>query len=243
MSTSISWPIPGSMWYGRASTRMAERSSRAHHSSTSRDRRRRPSENVWSARNPAATARAISAGVSPGSASRSPSKSCLGTSFGSSSDTNGRDVADPLLGEDVALLEEAGLDVLGRGHDARAGEAPGDVAAQEGRQVVDHRREDDVELLPLPEDELAVVPGDALHRVAAVHRPAALAELAPLLLRGVGREHEVARIDAEGGEEPVPELVRRPEVQDARDADPELSARRVRSGRGGRRPCEPSRQR
>ena len=154
-----------------------------------------------------------------------------------------RDVADALLGEDVPLLEEAGLDVLRGGHDARAGEGPGDVAAQERRQVVDHRREDDVELLALAEDELPVVPGDALHRVAAVDGAAALAELAPLLLRGVGGEDEVARVDAERGEEPEPELVRRPEVQDARDADPQLSARRVRGGRGGRRPCEPSRQR
>jgi hypothetical protein len=68
------------------------------------------------------------------------------------------------------------------------------------------------------------VAGDTLDRIAAVDGAAALAELPPLLLGGVGREDEVARVDPERGEEPVPELVRRPEVQDARDADPELSA-------------------
>jgi hypothetical protein len=153
------------------------------------------------------------------------------------------DVANALLGEDVALLEEAGLDVLRRRHDAGAGEALGHVTAQERGEVVNHRREEDVKLLALAEDELAVVPGDAFDRVAAVHGAAALPELPALLLGGVGREDQVARIDAEGGEEPVPELMRRPEVQDPGDADPELSARRVRSGRAGRRPCEPSRQR
>ena len=222
---------------------MADRSSRAHHSRTSarspaevvRERLERPESGGHRRRHLGRR--------QPGQRVAEPLEELLGDELRLVERHERRDVTDPLLGEDVALLEESGLDVLGRGHDARAGEAPGHVAAQERRQVVDHRREDDVELLPLPEDQLAVVSGDALDRVAAVHRPAALAELAPLLLRGVGREHQVARIDAEGGEQPVPELVRRPEVQDARDADPEPSARRVRSGRGGRRPCEPSRQR
>src|SRR5262249_10904092 len=112
-------------------------------------------------------------------------------------------------------------------------------------QVVDHRREEEIDLLLLAEDELAVVPGDALDGIAAVHGAAALAELPPLLLRGVGGEDEVPRIDAEGAEEPRPELGRRPEVQDAGDADAELSARRPRTrvGSGGTRPSEPSRQR
>ena len=70
-----------------------------------------------------------------------------------------RGVADALLGEDVALLDEAGLDVLGRRHHARAGERARHVAGEERRQGVDHGREEDVELLPLTEDQLAVVTG------------------------------------------------------------------------------------
>src|SRR5205085_3018102 len=132
--------------------------------------------------------------------------------------------ADALLGEDVALFQEAGLDVLGRRHHARAGEGARDVTGEERRQRVDHRREQDVELLALPEQELAVVARDALHRVAAVDRAPALAELAALLLRRVGREDEVALIDAERTEQPAPELVRGPEVQDARDTDPKLGS-------------------
>ena len=77
------------MWYGRASTSRQARSSRAHHSSTSRDFLRSRSLNSRSARYAASTALAVSSIVSPGTASRRPSKSCFGTSLGSSSDTNG----------------------------------------------------------------------------------------------------------------------------------------------------------
>src|SRR5439155_1656030 len=119
------------------------------------------------------------------------------------------------LGEDVALLDEARLDVLGRGHDARARERPRHVAAHERRQRVDHRREEDVQLLLLAEEQLAVVAGDALDGIAAVHGAAPLAELAALLLRRVRREDDVARVHAEGGEQAHPELVGGPEVQDA----------------------------
>src|SRR6185295_19442000 len=106
------------------------------------------------------------------------------------------------------------------------------------------RREQDVELLLLAEDQLAVVAGDALYRVAAVDRAAALAELAALLFRGIAGKDDVARIDAELGQEPHPELMGVPEVQDPGDADPELTPRRRRRRRpGGTHPCEPSRQR
>ena len=151
------------------------------------------------------------------------------------------DVADPLLREDVALLEEPGLDVLGRRHHARTREGARHVAAQERGQRVDHRGEQDVELLPLPEDQLTVVTGDAFHGVTAVHGPAPLAELPALLLRRVRGEYEPPALDPEGAEQAHPELMGGPEVQDARDADTKVSARR--RGVGGRRPGEPSRQR
>src|SRR5207249_5743158 len=114
-------------------------------------------------------------------------------------------------------------------------------AGEERRQRVDHRREQHVELLALAEDQLAVVAGGALHRVTAVHGAAALAELPALLLRRVLGEDEIARLDAERAEQAHPELVRGPDVQDARDADAELRPRR--RGRGGTRPSEPARQR
>ena len=167
----------------------------------------------------------------------------LGHELGLVERDEGRDVPDAGLGEGVLLLDEAGLDVLGRGHHARARERLGHVAGEERRQVVDHGGEQDVELLLLAEHQLAVVAGDALHGIAAVHRPAALAELPALLLGGVAREDDVARVDAELGEEPHPELMGVPEVQDAGDADPELTPRRRRRRPGGTRPCEPSRQR
>ena len=154
-----------------------------------------------------------------------------------------RRVGDARLGEDVALLEEPGLDVLRRGHDARTRERPGHVAAHERGQRVDHRGEEDVELLLLAEEQLAVVARDALDGIAAVHGAAALAELAALLFRRVGREDDVARVHAERAEQAHPELVGGPEVQNARDADAEASARRRRRRPGGTRPCEPSRQR
>jgi len=65
----------------------------------------------------------------------------------------------------------------------------------------------------------------ALHRVAAVDGAASLAELARLLFRGVAGEVYAARLDAEGDQEADPELVGGPEVERARDADAQLSAR------------------
>ena len=114
----------------------------------------------------------------------------LGTSLRLVQRDERRGIADALLGEHVALLHEPGLDVLRRGHHARAREGARHVTGQERGQRVDHRREEDVELLPLAEHQLAVVAGDALDRVAAVHGAAPLAELAPLLLGGVGGEDE-----------------------------------------------------
>src|SRR5207245_5897986 len=111
----------------------------------------------------------------------------------------------------------------------------------ERRELVEPRPVQHVVLLALAEDQLAIVAGRALHRVAAVHRAAALAELPALLFRRVLGEDEVARLDAERAEQAHPELVRGPDVQDARDADAELRPRR--RGRGGTRPSEPARQR
>ena len=74
-----------------------------------------------------------------------------------------------------------------------------------------------------------------------------LAELARLVLRAVGGELEPARVDAERLEEADPELVRRPEVEHAGDADAERRARlsrrlKVRPWRGERRFREPLQQ-
>ena len=133
-----------------------------------------------------------------------------------------------MLREDVLFLEEARLDVFRRRHDARAGERREHVTVQVGRQRVDHRREQHVDLVMLgAREQLAVVAVDALHRVAAIDRAASLAELARLILRAVGGELDLARVDAERVEESDPELVRRPEIENARDAD--AQARRAAS--------------
>jgi len=72
-------------------------------------------------------------------------------------------------------------------------------------------------------EQFAVVAVDALHRITAVDGAASLAELARLIFRAVGGKLDLSRVDAERAEEPYPELVRRPEVEDARDADPQLA--------------------
>ena len=83
------------------------------------------------------------------------------------------------------------------------------MPAQVRRQGVDHRREQHVDLvMPVAREELAIVAVDAFHRVAAVDGAASLAKLARLILRAVGGEFQVARIDPERAEEPDPKLVR-----------------------------------
>ena len=154
---------------------------------------------------------------------------------------HGRGIADAVLREHVALLEEARLDVLRRRHHARAGKRHRDVPVQHRGQRVDHRREQDVDLALLIRDQLAVMSRHALHRVAAVHRAAPLAELARLLLRAVGGELDAARLDAERAEEADPELVRGPQVEHARDAHAQLRAR-LRCGRLRLRPSAAERR-
>jgi hypothetical protein len=47
-----------------------------------------------------------------------------------------------------------------------------------------------------------------LYRIAAIDSTATLAELARLFLRGVGRKHDFARVEAERRKQADPELVR-----------------------------------
>jgi len=63
-------------------------------------------------------------------------------------------------------------------------------------------------MVTVAREEFAVVPVDALHRVATVDGAASLAELAYLIFRAVGRELQPASIYAERAEETDPELVR-----------------------------------
>jgi hypothetical protein len=77
--------------------------------------------------------------------------------------------------------------------------------------------------MPGAREQLAVVTVDALHRIAAIDGAASLAELARLILRAVGGKLDLARVYPESIEKSDPELVRRPEVEDARDADPQLA--------------------
>jgi len=93
---------------------------------------------------------------------------------------------------------------------------------QEGRQRVDHRRQQDVDALRHSEHQLSVMAGRTLHRIAAVDGTAALTELPMLFFRRLGREDDRGWLDAERGEKAEPELVGRPQVEDARDSDAEL---------------------
>src|SRR4029453_4568770 len=99
-------------------------------------------------------------------------------------------------------------------------------------------------LLPLTEEQLAVVASDALDRIAAIHGSATLTVPPPLFFGGIGREDEMARISAEREEKAGPELMRGPKVQDTWNADPELTARRRGAliGGHGTRAREPCRQ-
>ena len=111
------------------------------------------------------------------------------------------------------------------------------MAVQERRQRVDHRREQHVDLVLLAEHQLAVVADHALDRIAAIDRAAPAAEVAHLLFAGLGREHDLARIDAQRGQQRQPEAVRRPDVEDARNADAQLRPRLWGQSRQVGMPC------
>ena len=81
-----------------------------------------------------------------------------------------------------------------------------------------------VDLFFLPENQFAVMAAHALHRIAAIDRSAAFAELASLLLGSVGTEDDILRLDAERLQEAHPELVSRPDIQHLRNSDAHLRA-------------------
>jgi hypothetical protein len=71
----------------------------------------------------------------------------------------------------------------------------------------------------LAEHQFAVVPGHAFHRIAAIDGAAAAAIFAPLLVAGGLGENDAARIEAERDQKAQPELVGRPDIEDAGNAD------------------------
>jgi hypothetical protein len=88
------------------------------------------------------------------------------------------------------------------------------------RQRTDHRREQDVDLAFLAEHQLAVVTRHAFDGIAAVDRPASPAERSALLFRRLRREHDA--LHAQRGKESNPELMRGPDVENARDPDAQI---------------------
>jgi hypothetical protein len=88
------------------------------------------------------------------------------------------------------------------------------------RQGTDHRREQDVDLAFLTEHQLAIVTRHAFDGIAAVNCPASAAECSALLFRRVRREYDA--VHAKRAEESDPELMRGPDVENARDPDAEI---------------------
>jgi hypothetical protein len=91
------------------------------------------------------------------------------------------------------------------------------VAGKTRRQRTDQWREQDVDRALLPEHQLAVVTGHAFDWIATVHRAAPAAEGSSLLFRRVRREDDA--LHTERGEESDPELMRGPDIENARDPD------------------------
>ena len=71
----------------------------------------------------------------------------------------------------------------------------------------------------LAEHQFAIVPGHAFHRIAAIDGAAAAAVFAPLLVAGGFGENDAARIEAERDQEAEPELMGRPDIEDAGNPD------------------------
>src|SRR5580658_1352727 len=142
----------------------------------------------------------------------------------------------------VTLFQESSFDIFRSSHHAGAGYGVDYVPVQNRRQRVNHRAQENVDLLLLSKDQFAVMSADALDWIATINRTAALAELAPLLFRCIGAEHNVFRFDADRPQEAHPELVSRPDIQHLRNSDPHLRAI-FRWRRGGTLLCGPDRQR
>src|SRR5438093_330196 len=121
------------MWYGRASTSRQARSSRAHHSSTSRDFLRSRSLNSRSARYAASTALAVSSDVSsektrlrgstPSAPNRPTQNWCVDQTFRArgmptrSLDRDGAGAAERVLPNQLGNVRVVTLDVLQPGFD------------------------------------------------------------------------------------------------------------------------------
>jgi hypothetical protein len=128
-----------------------------------------------------------------------------------------RDVGDLLFGKYVALSGKSGLDVLRSRHHARAGQGVHYMTGETRRQGTDHRREQDVDFAFLTEHQLAIVTRHAFDGIAAVNCPASPAECSA----GLRREYDA--VHAKRAEESNPELMRGPDVENARDPDAEIS--------------------
>src|SRR5262249_45176209 len=127
-----------------------------------------------------------------------------------------------LLGKDVLLLQETGLDVFRRSHHPRTGQRVGDVAMEKRGQGADHRRQQSVDLALLAEDELTVVPGHALHGIAAIDSAATPAVFATLLVGGIAGKDDASGIKTKRREQAQPELMGGPDVEGPRDPDAKL---------------------
>jgi hypothetical protein len=81
-----------------------------------------------------------------------------------------------------------------------------------------------VDLFLESEYQLAVVAGDALHGIAAVHGAASFAELAKLLFGSIRTENDVFGSNPQFAQESHPELMGIPHVEYTGNADPQLGA-------------------
>src|ERR1700678_250807 len=83
---------------------------------------------------------------------------------------------------------------------------------------------------------------DAFHGIAAVHRAAPLAEIAPLLFTRIRTEDNIFVLNSQIAQKSHPELMRAPHVQHSWNSTSNFRAVFTR-WRGGRRLCEPCLQR
>src|SRR5579864_7792644 len=82
------------------------------------------------------------------------------------------------------------------------------------------------------------MPADAFHRVAAIHRPASLTKIAPLLFTRVRTENNIFLLDSQLAQKSHPELMCAPHVQHSWNSNSNFRAVFTR-WRGGRLLCEP----
>jgi hypothetical protein len=91
-----------------------------------------------------------------------------------------------------------------------------------GGERVDHGRQEHINLPLLAEDQFAIMSAHAFDGIAAIYRAATATIFPALILTSIGREHDIARIDAECFQQRNPKLMRRPNIEDAWNADSEL---------------------